>query len=153
VYLTNYSFGLELTLVELFFFFNAFGGVGIGELGYWGTNVVFLIFFFAMLAKAAALPLQPWLITFYKHLPLPSLFFYVQFYYVYFLLIIFSLIFGHLYVLTPVWLMCVLIMLPLVIVALVTGLGETPTVRGFIAFSSVINITLMLLFLSSVISC
>jgi hypothetical protein len=95
------TYTLELPLVELFFEFNMFSG-NWAITGYWLVGIGF-IFFSAILLKTAIVPLQFWLIAFYKYLPLHLLFTYLSFYYIYFVVIIMNLFFGYLYVFSPLW--------------------------------------------------
>jgi formate hydrogenlyase subunit 3/multisubunit Na+/H+ antiporter MnhD subunit len=107
------------------------------------------LFFFALLLKTAVLPLQFWLISFYKHLPLSLLFTYFGFYYIYFVVIILNLFFGYLYAFAPLWYWYSLGAFGLTVVYAAFNLLEATTLRGFFAYSSVINLFMLFIFMLS----
>jgi len=136
---------LELPLVELFYEFNVSSG-GMAAGSYWLIGLGFF-FFTAILLKTAVLPLQFWLVAFYKHLPLQLLFTYLSFYYVYFILVIMNLFFGYLYVFSAMWYYYCLSSFGLTIIYTAFNLTEALTVRGFFAYSSVINLFMIFIFM------
>jgi len=85
--------------VELFYTFASLAGDAVAGAAHF--SLLFL-FFFAVLLKGAIVPLQLWLVIFYKHLPLMALFSYLIFYYIYFIVVIFNFLFGYLYIFSQV---------------------------------------------------
>ena len=102
------------------------------------------LFLVALLFKSAAIPAQAWLLTFYKHLSLPNLVLYFQLYYAFFLVIMSNLILHILNFFLPIWLLTLAIATPVTLLFAVASIGESQTIRGLLAFSSVLNITLLL---------
>ena len=150
LYLAAAACTLELTLVELFYEFGlATGGWVVG--GYWLIGVCFF-FFIAVLLKTAIVPLQFWLVAFYKHLPLYALFAYLAFYYLYFVIVITTLFFGYLYPLTSLWYWYSLIIFGMTILYAAPSLVEATTIRGFFAYSSAINLFMLFIFMLSTFS-
>jgi formate hydrogenlyase subunit 3/multisubunit Na+/H+ antiporter MnhD subunit len=138
---------LDLSLVELFCNFSILNNRCNSYSSSASVYITFFFFFFAILLKGAILPVQAWLVLFYKHLPLTGLFAYLTFYYIYFLFVIFNLLFGYLYIFLPIWLCAAIVLFSISIVFAVFSISEAFTFRNFIAYSSIINLFFLFIFL------
>lgn len=140
---------LDLTLVELFYNFSILSMRCSSYGGPFSVYLTMFLFFFAVLLKGAIVPVQAWLVIFYKHLPITGLFIYLTFYYIYFLFIIFNLLFGYLYAFTAIWLCAATALFSISILFAIFSVSEAFTFRNFIAYSSIINLFFLFIFLLS----
>jgi hypothetical protein len=136
--------GLDVTVIELFYHFSLISHSGIS---FFSLYTSLFVFFFAVLLKSSIIPLQAWLVIFYKHLPLPALFSYLSFYYVYFIFTIFTLFFGYLYPFAVIWLYGISLLVMTGIIFAIFNISEAFTFRNFIAYSSIINLFFLFIFL------
>ena len=134
---------LDLLLVELFYTFASLAGDAVAGAAHF--SLLFL-FFFAVLLKGAIVPLQLWLVIFYKHLPLMALFSYLIFYYIYFIVVIFNFLFGYLYIFSQVWFAAAIMLFLVACAHSLLNLSEVFTFRSFLAYSSIINLFLLFAF-------
>ena len=81
---------LNITFLELTLYFNLAWS---GWLNLYSVVLPLFILFFCLLLKIAILPMQFWLISFYKNFPLISLVFYLLFFYIYSIIIFFNCFF------------------------------------------------------------
>lgn len=135
-------FSLELSLIELFYDFGAWGH---NPRSSWFLVISLFTFFFAALLKGAVVPLQLWLVVFYRHLPLAGIFVYLIFYYTYFIFVLFTLLFGYLYALSGLWNVAIFILLAFGTLHALGNLSEASAFRSLLAYSSIINILTLLL--------
>jgi hypothetical protein len=141
---------LELSLLELAYTFATLSSFAPAQFGGAGVTSLFFVlffFFFALLLKGAVVPLQLWLIIFYRYLPIAGLFTYLIFYYVYFIMVTFNLLFGYLYAFGVVWSLCGAVLFGIGAVFTLLNIGEALMFRSFLAYSSVINLFFLFVFL------
>jgi hypothetical protein len=102
------------------------------------------LFFVAVMLKAAILPFQGWLITFYKSLSPTALYFYLLTYYVYFILVVYHLLFVLLSPMGHAWALALMLLLPANLVIGLLTLGEATRLKNLLAVSSAINLFILL---------
>jgi hypothetical protein len=146
VYLLHICFTLDFSILNLLFSFDTFYLSYNQTLSYYNFYFVYFTFFVSILLKTAIVPMHMWLITFYKNLPLLSIFFYLLLYYIYFIIIVFNLLFNYLLIFSIIWKFSFLILLILNFFIFIFNINETYTFRSFIAVSSVLNLFLLFLF-------
>lgn len=146
VYLLHICFTLDFSVLNLLFLFETFYSNYNQTLIYYNFYFIYFIFFISILLKTAIVPMHIWLITFYKNLPILSIFFYLTLYYIYFIIIIFNLLFNYLFVFSAIWQFSFLTLLILNFFIFIFNVNEAYTFRSFIAISSILNLLLLFLF-------
>jgi NADH:ubiquinone oxidoreductase subunit 2 (subunit N) len=102
------------------------------------------LFFVAVMLKAAILPFQGWLITFYRSLSPTALYFYLLTYYIYFILVVYHLLFVLLSPLGHTWALTLMLLLPANLAIGLLTLGEATRLKNLLAVSSAINLFILL---------
>jgi NADH:ubiquinone oxidoreductase subunit 2 (subunit N) len=102
------------------------------------------LFFVAVMLKAAILPFQGWLITFYRSLSPTALYLYLLTYYIYFILVVYHLLFALLSPLGHTWALMLMLFLPANLAAGLLTLGEATRLKNLLAVSSAINLFILL---------
>lgn len=139
-YITTISYSLNFSVLEVLFLFNISWS---GWLNTYAYIFIFFIFFFCILLKIAILPMQFWLIFFYKNLSLLSLVFYLLFFYVYSIVVFFNIFFGYFYFLNIFWFIFFFILLIFSFFFIFFNFSEIYLLKNFLAISSIVNILIL----------